>query len=154
MVAEAVQALLREAEILISSKKIILAGLFIGFTALAAAPHGGGIAYGSGFGMPDYRTQAELVTYVVAPFVFISVLLQTALIQVFKFTVFNGENRTKAAKQAKRPATLVALGITGTLVATPFWGMIRTIGSAIGLTAAITLLVIFVLLLSWAARGR
>ena len=145
-----------------SSKVVLLLITLAIVTFNAAAPHndGGGdfgLQYSdTGFSVPDYDTHAEIVTMFVAPFLFVSLLLQLALYTVFRSTILNDnymsrEERRAEKKKVRKASTIMAMAITGMLVVTPFWNLVILMSSTIGLIAVGTVLVVFLLIFAWSS---
>ncbi|MFB6226133.1 MAG: hypothetical protein ABEJ02_02165 [Candidatus Paceibacteria bacterium] len=105
----------------------------------------------SGFSVPEYDSQAEIATELVAPFIFLTVILRFGFQKVLIFTFASEENGrhpmdvfSDKRMSFSKEATLMALTVTAMLIPTPFWTYVRLIASSLGLIAtsiiALTLL--------------
>lgn len=144
-----------------TSKKLIIGLLLLTFISTASADYyyndAGGISTDSSyFTTPEFESQEELATELVAPFIFISILLHFALSRALNFVLAEDiENKNYHAipyaiplrddghdrlhPDARRYAMVMSLAITGSLVPTPYWDLIRGIMTSIGTATAIAL---------------
>ncbi|MFB6216388.1 MAG: hypothetical protein ABEJ72_05410 [Candidatus Aenigmatarchaeota archaeon] len=115
----------------------------------------------TGFSIPEYESQKELVTELVAPFVFLTVLLQFILAKVLHL-VYADEDIPEGVPYGvpvrdekpdmRKYSTLMAVTITAMLVPTPFWSYVRFVVGGIGLVtitafAAALVYLVYVLLI-------
>lgn len=146
-----------------STKLLLILGLTLLLTGLATASHrtgsivDGGADYSEfdnleGYGIPSFSSHAEIVTYLVAPFLFVTLLLQIALNQVLKHTVAKGSAPGDGPDTSKF-ATIMALSITAMLVPSPFWDYIILSGNLIGVISVTILLLVFIAIFRWVSSG-
>lgn len=158
-----------------TSKKLILALMLIGFMSSVSADFyynqggglsGDGFSQDSFFSFPEYDSQVEIATELVAPFIFISVLLQFALSKALSFILANNkddplnDNRVlwglprgtytrDDSVDVSRYSMIMSLTITASLIPTPYWdwisGIMRLIG--VGTAAALVAGIIIVIYL-------
>lgn len=137
-----------------STKLGVLASALLLLTGLAASSHyydhsGDGYSVtDSGFSVPEYESQSELATELVAPFLFLVILLKFALESVLATVLDTNDVQVPGEKpDVSREATLMAVAITGMLIPTPFWDYIRLAAGSIGLiaTGALILAILFVI---------
>lgn len=84
----------------------------------------------TGFSIPQYDSQQEIITLLVLPFIFISVLLRYVFIRALHLTLADDNNPPLLYPADKRPdvsreATVMALAATGILVPSPMWTYVR-----------------------------
>ena len=104
----------------------------------------------SEFSVPQYESQEEIATELVAPFLFIVIILRFAFQKVLFFT-FAEDDRNRVLtgqddfrSKFSREATMMSIAVAGMMIPTPFWEYVRLVASSIGLlTAGIILLIIF-----------
>jgi len=123
------------------------------------------------FTVPEYESQAEIATELVAPFIFVTVLLHFAFSRAFLFILAedNGDEIAydsrgvpitfpmKDRGQGNRPNTskysmIMSLAITGSLVPTPYWGWIRQIMEALGAISTVAFAALFIFVLYMMAK--
>lgn len=85
----------------------------------------------TGFSAPEYGSQQEVLYKLVAPFLFVSILLQLLFNRALRFAFVDesrGDNLLTLVEENKpslsREATLMAITSTAILVPTPFWDYI------------------------------
>ncbi|MFQ3274992.1 MAG: hypothetical protein ACI9LV_000069 [Candidatus Nanohaloarchaea archaeon] len=102
-----------------------------------------------GYSIPEYDSQGELATELVAPFIAIAVILQFAFYKILGFTLAVNDgpfpNRGGERKRARKQSMLLSLVVTAMLIPSPFWGMIRNAlqGLALVSIAGLFLVVLF-----------
>lgn len=121
---------------------------------------GSSITSDSYFSMPEYDSQREIASELVAPFIFITILLHFALSRALNFIMAEDiENedyhkipytiplRDRGYKRdhpdARKYAMIMSLAITGSLVPTPYWDIIRAAMGSIGILTAVALVILF-----------
>lgn len=93
----------------------------------------------TGFSVPEYSSQSELVTKLVAPFLFVSFLLRLALMRALRLAfardqddrihlLFGEEQRVDVSSEA----TIMSVAITAMMIPTPAWDMVTVLGQLIG----------------------
>lgn len=150
-----------------SIKAFSALSVLILFTGLASASHyysddGYSVTGDSAFVLPeydsdsnsnhDYNSQAELATELIAPFIFLVVLLKFTLERVLQFVLDTNDHPpwSDNGESVSREATVMSVAIAGMLIPTPFWGYIRLIAGGIGfLASAAVLLVVGYLIFSF-----
>jgi hypothetical protein len=87
------------------------------------------------FEAPTYDSQSELLFEILAPFAFMTILLQMTLKKTLRMTFaqeddnpWTGENKPKVHKES----TLMAVTISAMLLASPYWTLIRQMAASIG----------------------
>lgn len=87
------------------------------------------------FEAPTYDSQSELLFEILAPFAFITILLQISLKKALRMTFaeeddnpWRRENKPKVHKES----TLMAVTISAMLMASPYWTLIRQMAAGIG----------------------
>lgn len=85
----------------------------------------------SGFSIPNYDSQTELLTQLVAPFFLISLLLKIGFDRALRFIYADDDNTVLDLTQNRSPpgtgrkSTLMSLAVTGMLVPSPFFTYIN-----------------------------
>lgn len=106
----------------------------------------------SQFSIPEYNSQSALLTQLVAPFLFIVVLLKFSFERVLQF-VLDTNNHPPGVDDTpdvSREATIMAAAVAGMMIPTPFWDYVRWIASGIGIvTSGAVLLVILFLIFAF-----
>lgn len=91
------------------------------------------ITQDTGFSVPEYESQQELVTQLVAPFLLITILLQIGFERALRFA-FVDEDRDRSLldllennrpPSVKKESTVMALATAGILVPSPFFQYIN-----------------------------
>lgn len=115
------------------------------------------------FVLPEYGSQQEIATELVAPFIFISVLLHFALSRALSFILASGKDEDElwdnnlvmgAAPWAIRVdedkgpntskyAMIMSITITASLIPTPYWSIITGLMASIGTLTVAALTVLF-----------
>lgn len=98
------------------------------------------------FEAPTYDSQQELIYQILAPFAFVTILLQFSLKKALRMTFaqddnnnpFTGANKPKVHKES----TVMALAISGMLVASPYWPLIRKMAASIGILSVAMVILI------------
>jgi magnesium-transporting ATPase (P-type) len=127
----------------------ILAVLFI--SSFAAASHNSA-DFDTGFDVPEFDSHSEIATLLVAPFIFVTLLLQIALNAVLRSTIGRGNTPGHDPNYSKF-ATIMALSITAMLVPSPFWNYIILAGDSIGVISVTILLFLFVFIFGLVIKG-
>lgn len=152
-------------------KKIILGFLILAFVSSVSADFyynqgSSGFSSDNYFSIPEYDSQYEIGTQLVAPFIFIATLLHFALSKALSFILANdsddplndprvmmglprGVEQRDDRLDVSRYSMIMSLTITASLIPTPYWDMIRGIIQLIGAGAILffTGLVAFILYL-------
>ena len=137
------------------SRKIILFFLLIGMISGVSADYYYGnsgsnsITGDTGFSVPEYESQRELATKLIAPFLFVTILLQVLFERALRFAfVDEDQNRDMLSlvsnnnpPSVRKESTLMALAAAGILIPSPFWGYVRFATASIP-TIAISVIVI------------
>lgn len=138
----------------VNRKHFVLASLILVFTAFSAGQVGnsyygdraGSITADTGFSVPEYDSQEQLLTELVAPFIFLSILLQLILTKVLH-GILRDENQPHGyvapagvpmqddTPNVRRYSMLMSVTITAMLVPSPFWAYVRWVAGSIGLIA-------------------
>jgi len=154
---------MQETVISISIKKIASMVLLVLFVSTASAQYyndPGTISNDEYFSFPDYDSQTELVSQLVAPFIFVAVLLNFALSRALRFILANdsddpwndphvawampGAQAPDEGPNVKRYSMIMSIAITASIVPTPYWNLIRTFMASIGIISGGAIAVIFV----------
>lgn len=131
-----------------ANKKFLFAFLVLVFVSGVSADyyysgsndHGitGGTA-DTGFSVPQYDSQEEILTQLVAPFIFVSILLQILFNRALRFAFVDedsGDDLLSLVEDNRpnlnREATLMAITATAILIPTPFWNYVRLATASIG----------------------
>lgn len=113
----------------------------------------------NGFSIPQYDSQQELISQLIAPFIFLTILLQIAYSRALRLIFVDdqvdlvdlvGNNRPP---QVRRQSIMLALATTGILVPTPFWQYVRWAVGSIGLISITLVLAGAILLAYWFFKG-
>ncbi len=110
---------------------LLLITLF--FTGVASASHyyDEGIDADAGFEIPQYETQEEILTQLVAPFLLIALVFQLGLERAMMFTLAEDDKlrhpyqKKGEKKRIKRQSMMLSLVITGMLVPTQFFQLVN-----------------------------
>lgn len=88
------------------------------------------------FQAPTYDSQQELLFEILAPFAFVTIILQFSLKKALRMTFaqeddnpFTGKDKPKVHKEA----TMMSVAISAMLLASPYWSLIRKMAASIGL---------------------
>jgi hypothetical protein len=91
------------------------------------------------FVMPEYDSQREVLFELVVPFIGIMVILQFGVFNALSFTIATNTSpyRTSKSEKAKmrKYSVVLSLIITAMLVPTPYWDIMRTALSGLGILA-------------------
>ena len=112
------------------------------------------------FTVPEYESQEEIGTELVAPFIFVTILLHFALSRALNFILAEDieeknyhaipyaiplkDGHRRKHPDATRYSMVMSLAITGSLVPTPYWTIIKGVMASIGTLTAFVLLGLFV----------
>lgn len=124
-----------------STKLSVFILVMITFTGIAFGSHyynhqqqGYSVTGDTGFSMPQYDNQTELLTQLLAPFLLITIILQTGFERALRFAFADDDDPTlldltenKRPPGIKRKSMVMALAVTGMLVPTPFFQYINDI---------------------------
>ena len=124
--------------------KFLLSSVFVLLSvSMGSAAQEYGISQDSGstleaqdwFEAPTYDSQSELLFEILAPFAFMTILLQMTLKKTLRMTFaqeddnpWTGKNKPKVHKES----TLMAVTISAMLLASPYWTLIRQMAASIG----------------------
>lgn len=94
---------------------------------------GSSIGAETGFTIPEYESQEEVVTQLVAPFLLITILLQIAFQRALSFAFVDNDNGPTLRQlivdedppSVKKESTVMALAVAGMLVPSPFFKYIN-----------------------------
>lgn len=147
-----------------TTKLMVLAALVSLLVSGVAAQHyyESGSGYGSHdseFSVPQFESQEEILAELVAPFIFMSILLQFFLQKVLHFTLRDqddypaGIRLTDDRPNVRRESTLMAVTITGILIPTPFWTYVRYSIASIGLIAVTMFVGVFLFIVYLFLKG-
>ena len=131
------------------NKLLVLAVLSLTIISFGSASHESG--FDTGFNTPDFDSHSEIVTLLVAPFLFVTLLLQISLNAVLRSTIGRGADHGHEPNY-KKFSTVMALSITAMLVPSPFWQYIILAGDSIGVIAVSILLLVFVFIFGVVGR--
>jgi len=101
------------------------------------------------FSIPEYESQDEMLTMLVAPFIVIALLLQLSLRRALRFAYAEDDNPSMLnLVENNRPpvdryATVMSLAITAMLIPTPFWDYVILAINSLGVIAVGGLVVLF-----------
>lgn len=121
---------------------------------------GSSITEDTGFSVPEYKSQREIMTQLVAPFIFVAILLQILFNRALRFAFVDEskgndllnlvENNTPSLR---RESTLMAVTATAILIPTPFWGYVRWATASIAVLSVTGLIgvILFLFYLVWKA---
>ncbi|MFT4892281.1 MAG: hypothetical protein ACI8Z7_000048 [Candidatus Nanohaloarchaea archaeon] len=131
---------------------MLFSGLVAGSHYYSHQQSGYSVTGDTGFSVPEYESQSELATELVAPFLFIVVLMKFAFQKVLIFSFAEDDRvdwpgRDDHKSLYSREATLMAVAVTGMMIPTPFWGYVRLIASSLGFiaTSAVALVILFLI---------
>jgi len=107
-----------------------------------------GVGQDTGFSVPEYESQQEIVSKLVAPFIFVSILLQILFNRALRFAFVDessGNDLLSLVEDNKpnlnREATLMSITATAILIPTPFWNYVILATASIP-TIAVSLVVL------------
>lgn len=113
----------------------------------------------TGFSVPQYDSQAEIVTQLVAPFIFVSFLLRLALSRALtlalaqdqhdRIAIFRPEERVDVSTES----TVISIAITAMMIPTPAWDFVTILGQVLGVIPQLIILG-FMLLLGYMILSR
>lgn len=88
------------------------------------------------FEAPTYDSQNELIFEILAPFAFVTIVLQMSIKKALRMTFateddnpFTGENKPNVHKES----TIMGLTISAILMTSPYWVLVRQMAASIGL---------------------
>lgn len=109
-------------------------------------------SYGSDsewFSPPTYDSQEELLYEILAPFAFVTILLQLALKRALTMTFATDDDNNPFTQDEGpnvfREATVMAVTISVILMASPYWTLMRKMAASIGLlsVAGVILVILY-----------
>jgi len=105
----------------------------------------------TGFTVPEYGSQQEILTKLVAPFIFVSILLQVLFNRALRFAFVDedsGNDLLSLVEDNKpslsREATLMSITATAILIPTPFWNYVILATASIPTIAVSVVAIAFV----------
>ena len=112
------------------------------------------------FTIPEYESQKEVLTKLVAPFLFLSVVLQVLFNRALRFA-FVDDSRSNDLldlvqnnkPNLNREATLMSITATAILVPTPFWNYVIFAVGSIGVMVVTIIAAAALLLLYYFLKG-
>lgn len=110
---------------------------------------GGGLGDAeTGFAVPNYDSHSELLSGLVFPFIYTSILLYLALKKALHFTFADQDEYpgfwvVNDRPDVRREALVISITITGMLVPTRFWDLIAGIGKLLGLIPQVVVFLVF-----------
>lgn len=127
----------------------------VAFIGLSAGSHyydhgsqGYSVTQDSGFSIPEYNSQSELATELVAPFLFIVVLLKFSFERVLQFVLDTNDHPIHDQEpDVSRESSLMAVAVAGMMIPTPFWDYVRWIASSIGVIASLSVALVILFLM-------
>lgn len=139
---------------------VLVIGFFSTFTAGYYYNQGQGFETDEHFSIPSYDSQEEIATKLVAPFIFITVLLHFALSRALNFILaedveeeryhrvpyaipLRDEGHDRLHPDARKYAMIMSLTITASLIPTPYWDIIIGVMASIGTLTAVALGALF-----------
>ena len=132
------------------NKKLLVLGFLsvIMFSGVAADYYysdtgSNSIVEGTDFSVPQFESQRELATKLVAPFIFIAILLQVLFERALKFAFIDeDQNRdlfdmmtNNEPPSVRKESTIMALAVTALLIPTPFWDYVIFAAASIPVVA-------------------
>ncbi|MFB6100363.1 MAG: hypothetical protein ABEK16_03745 [Candidatus Nanohalobium sp.] len=151
-----------------TSKKLVLTLMLISFVSSVSAAfyynQGGGNSQilesrDSYFSTPQFDSQEEILSELVAPFIFIATLLNIALSKALTFILAKDDTPDYSDPEYRgfvpymfpikdnRPDTtrysmIMSLAITASLIPTPYWDIIRGLMASLGIAAAAGIVIV------------
>ena len=112
------------------------------------------------FVMPEFDNQQEIATELVAPFLFVSILLHFALSRALSFILANNEDdpindprvlwglprgtyTTENRVDVSKYSMIMSIAITASLIPTPYWNLIVAMMASIGTLTVLALTILF-----------
>lgn len=118
------------------NKYAVLFTLTLFFTSIVA-----GVSYNSegffgdaeNYEIPEYESHGQIFSQLVAPFLFVTIILQLGLNKVLQFTLAENNNpyRDEEDPEIRRNATIMSLIIGGMMVPTPIFNYVQIATTAI-----------------------
>ncbi len=99
------------------------------------------------FVVPEYDSHEEIIAEFVAPFLFITILLQFSLKRALKFTFDTGDNPWEDGPNVDKEATIMAVTIALMVVVSPYWELIQQMAASIGVIAVGALILVFLFMI-------
>lgn len=151
----------------LASKKLVFFGLL---SALMISGVSADYYYGdssnralgdqTGFSVPEYDSQQEVISQLVAPFIFVAVLLHVGFSRALRFAFVDDSRNTlldlvndNEPNGINRKSMLMSIAVTAMLVPTPFWQYVRFAMGAVGLVSVTIFAAAALLLFYWFLRG-
>jgi len=129
----------------LNKKSVLLLSLVLILPSFAAADYyydrGSEFSSDTSFSVPQYHSQEEILSQLVAPFIFLSVLLHIGFSRALRFAYVDDDNDLLDLMEDNRPnvnrkAMTMAITVTAMLVPTSFWELIRASMAVTGTAAA------------------
>lgn len=108
----------------------------------------------SDFQIPEYDSNAELLSQLVMPFVFLTIVLNFGFLKTLTFIMDSDETQPVGMRyvddtpDVSRYALVMSLTVTAMLVPTPFWDQIRLLIGSFGFIALSALLLVLLYLIA------
>jgi len=99
------------------------------------------------FVVPEFESQEEIVAKFVAPFLFLTILLQFSLKRALEFTFDNSDNPLDDGPNVNKEATIMAIAIALMVVVSPYWELIQQMAASIGVLAVGALILLFLFMI-------
>ncbi len=99
------------------------------------------------FVVPEYSSNEEIVAEFVAPFLFITILLQFSLKRALKFTFDTSDEPWEDGPNVEKEATIMAVTIALMVVVSPYWELIQQMAASIGVIAVGALILVFLFMI-------
>lgn len=148
-----------------ANRKILLAA-FILLLPLASASHyyanqaSGSISDETQFSVPEYDSHQEIIAELVAPFIFITILIQLAFTNVLHWIFYEEDDNyprnipygisvREDRLDVRKYSTVMAVTVTAMLVPSPFWDYVILATQLTGLIPLFVLLALVILGAYW-----
>lgn len=124
------------------------------------APDSYAIGEETGFSVPEYQSQEQVVSELVAPFIFVAILLHIGFSRALRFAFVDDSNKTmldlmqnNEPSGINRKSMLMSIAVTAMLVPTPFWTYVRIAMGTVGLVAVTIFAAAALFLFYWFLKG-
>lgn len=144
-------------------KTVAISAILLLFAAMISGSHyyeHGGQDYSvepgdSQFSIPEYNSQSAILTQLIAPFLFIVVLLKFSFERVLQFVMDTNNHPPweDGKPDVSRESTIMSIAVAGMMIPTPFWDYVRLTASGIGLATAGAVLIAVLFLIFSFLRG-
>jgi hypothetical protein len=145
------EATISEEEMMTSTSRkasLLLFTVLVGVSAVSASHTFDDRGVNTGFDVPEFESNQEILTELVAPFIFVFVLMQYTLSRALHFAL-DKPGRPETTKET----TLLSLAIVTMLVPSPFWDLIRLSAESLGLLAVLAFAGLFLFVI-YVMSGR